>query len=254
MTSYLFTGHLLHSRRDAVRNAFTYPVFNLLLDLDEVPTLHHHIPFLSYNRWNLVSVDDRDHLGVPGRGLKANVLAYLAEQGVDLTGGKIYLNTNPRLLGYVFNPVSFFYCYAASGELVGVIAEVNNTFGERHPYWLSQACALPPKTAQPQHRYWADKCFYVSPFIGPAARYEFTFSPLGEALSVQIDEFQAGQKFFQARLWGRCQPLTARALAGALGRYPGMTLQVVALIHWQALKLNWRRARVYAKPDPKNLV
>lgn len=254
MTSYLFTGHLLHSRRDAVRNAFTYPVFNLLVDLDDVPTLHHHIPFFGHNRWNVVSLYDQDHLGVVGHGLKANVLAYLVEQGIDLTGGKIYLSTNPRILGHVFNPVSFFYCYDAGGELVGVIAEVNNTYGERHPYWLSRACALPSQTTQPQHRYWADKQFYVSPFIGPEARYEFTFSPLGRAMSMQIDEYQAGQKFFQARLWGQCQPLTARALAGALWRYPFMTLQVVALIYWQALKLNLRRAQVYAKPDTKNLV
>jgi DUF1365 family protein len=150
------------------------------------------------------------------------------------------LLTNARIMGYVFNPVSFFYCHDPAGSLACVVAEVNNTYGERHLYLLNAANALPPapNAAPGARRYWADKRLYVSPFIEMQARYEFTFSPPGRAVSVHINEYRDGDKFFQARLWGRTQPLTGRALAGALLRYPLMTLQVIGLIHWQALKLH----------------
>ncbi len=228
----------MHSRRTPARNAFTYPVFNLLIDVDELPALGRRLwPLFGHNRLGAAALYDRDHLGEPGRGLRANLEAFLQAQGTPPPGGQILLLTSPRIFGYVFNPVSFYYCHDGAGNLACVVAEVNNTFGERHLYLLNESNALPGGSGGAR-RYWADKRFYVSPFIEMEARYEFTFSPLGRKLSVQIDEFREGEKFFQARLWGETQPLTGRALAGTLLRYPLLTLQVIGLIHWQALKLH----------------
>jgi DUF1365 family protein len=237
MTSYLLTGKLMHSRRVPVQNTFTYPVFSLLLDLDDLPALN-RLPIFGYNRFNLISVHSRDYWGDAQRDIKVNLLAFLAERDISLADGKIYLLTNPRILGYVFNPVSFYYCYNARGEWVCVVAEVNNTFEETFLYLLDEQCALPSHT--PAKRYQADKIFYVSPFIAMEARYEFTLTPIGGVtLRVQIDEFQQDEKFFQASLWGDLQPLTTRSLWAAFWRYPLLTVQIIALIHWQALKL-WR--------------
>jgi len=241
MSSYIFTGRLMHNRRTPIRNSFTYPVFNLLLDLDDLPELDRALTLFGYNRPNVVAIHSHNHLGDPRRDLKTNITDYLDAHDVE-PGGKIYLLTNPHLFGYCFNPVSFYYCHHVSGELACMIAEVSNTFGEQHPYLLSPACALPSSHKMPSHRYWADKRFYVSPFIPMEARYEFDFSPLGDAMYAQIDEFRAGEKFFQARLWGRRQPLTNRSLLRTLLRYPFMTLQVFGLIHWQALKLKRLKA------------
>jgi hypothetical protein len=236
MTSYILTGQLMHTRRAPARNAFTYPVFSLLLDLDDLPALN-RLPIFGYNRFKVVSVHSQDHWGDAQRDIKANILAFLAERGVQLSQGKIWLLTNPRIFGYVFNPISFYYCYAASGEWICTVAEVNNTFGETYVYWLDEQCALPSHdTAK---RYGADKVFYVSPFIAMDARYEFAFTPCGDSLRVHIDEFRQGEKFFQVRLWGDLQPLTTCALWSVLWRYPLLTVKIIALIHWQALKL-WR--------------
>ena len=247
MNSHVLTGRLMHSRQAPVRNAFTYPVFHLLLDLDDLPELGRRGPLFGYNRFGLASVYDRDHLGDARRSIRDNLDDFLRSSGVEPPGGRTLLLTSPRIFGYVFNPVSFYYCHDRTGDLAGIVAEVNNTFGERHVYLLNEANAL-PGGRHGARRYWADKRFYVSPFIEMDARYEFTFSPVGEKMSVHIDEFRRGEKFFQARLWGRTEPLTSRALVGALLRYPFMTLQVIGLIHWQALKLHRLGATWVPKP------
>lgn len=248
MESYLLTGKLMHSRRIPVKNHFTYPVFTLLIDLDALPELDRSLKLFSYNRPNVTAIYSKDHLGDPQVDIKTNLVHYLAANGVSLPGGKFFLLTNPHIFGYGFNPVSFYYCYAASGKLACIVAEVNNTYGEQHPYLLTPACALPAGRDKTANRYWADKKFYVSPFIEMDARYEFSFSPLADDLYVQIDEFRAGEKFFQARLWGKREPLTNRSLLSHLVRYPFMTLQTIALIHWQAIKLNRLGAVWQEKP------
>jgi len=248
MNSYLLSGQLMHSRRLPVKNRFTYPVFSLLLDLDDLPQLDRRLTLFGYNRPNVVSIYSKDHLGDPAVDIKTNLLTFLAANGLNLPGGKFFILTNPHILGYGFNPVSFYYCYAANGDLACIVVEVNNTYGEQHPYLLAPNCALPVGRDKTATRYWADKKFYVSPFIEMDARYEFTFSPVADSLYVQIDEFRAGEKFFQARLWGQRQPLTNRSLLNHLVRYPFMTLQTIALIHWQAIKLNRLGAPWQKKP------
>ena len=137
MRSALYEGTLLHVRTTPARNVFRYPVCFYGLDLDELPELDRRLRLFGYNRRNVLTFRDADHLGPADRPVKENVLAYLAGHGIDLAGGRVVLVTNLRLLGHVFNPVSYFYCYGADGALAAIVAEVGNTFGERHPYLLT---------------------------------------------------------------------------------------------------------------------
>ena len=138
MRSALYEGTLLHARTLPTRNVFTYPVCFYGLDLDELPELDRRLALFGYNRANVLTFRDGDHLGDPDLPVKANVVAFLAERGIALDGGRVVLLTNLRLLGHVFNPVSYFYCYRPDGELAAIVAEVSNTFGERHPYLLTR--------------------------------------------------------------------------------------------------------------------
>ncbi|MGB0386922.1 MAG: DUF1365 domain-containing protein [Ardenticatenaceae bacterium] len=251
MNSFILTGRLMHRRQTPLEHSFTYPVYSLLLNLDDLPELERKLWLFGYNRPHLVSIYDADHFDKPERSIKEKLLAYLARNDVAPPGGQIYMLTNARILGYVFNPVSFFYCYNSDGELAFIVAEVNNTFGERYPYLLTEA--LPPRPRDERRavkRYAADKRFYVSPLIGMEARYEFAFSsPLAQSMFVQIDEFQQQKKLFQARLWGDLQPLTNRTLRHALLRYPFMSLQIMTYIHWQAIKTYLRGVPFIKKPE-----
>ena len=134
--SGLFVGTLRHRRFTPVAHAFTYPLFMALLDIDRVPELMRVSAVTSYNRWNWASFDDRDHLGDPSRSLRERLDVDAARHGIDLPDGPIFLLTHLRYLGYCFNPVSFFYCFDRAEQLQVVLAEVSNTFGGTHNYWL----------------------------------------------------------------------------------------------------------------------
>lgn len=259
MSSYIFEGKLMHSRRDNVHHQFVYSVFMLLIDLDDVPHLERDIPGFGYNKRKMVTLHDKDHLPHPNQnpnadGLKGMVLARFAEAGINLgEGGKVYILTNPRIFGYVFNPLTVYYGCDASGCLVAILAEVNNTLGDQHPYLLSEHNMIPQQKAEERQydmrRYVADKVFYVSPWISMDARYEMSLTPVGSKIIVHIDEFREGTLFFQARLWGNTQPLTRASLRRMLWRYPWMTLKVIGAIHWEGIKIHLKGARFTRKKN-----
>jgi DUF1365 family protein len=182
----------------------------------------------------------RDHLGDPRRPIAQNLHAYLHAHGVDLGGGRVSLLTNARVLGYVFNPLSVFYCHRPDGTLRCVVAEVHNTYGQRHCYLL-----------EPGERGRADagKEFYVSPFLTVDGRYVMALRPPDERVSVQMALHQGGRRVFAASLTGRRVPLTNRSLARMLVRHPLMTAQVTSLIHLQGVKL-WLRGTARAPRPP----
>lgn len=245
MRSALYEGTLLHARTAPARNVFRYPVCFYALDLDELPQLDRRLALFGYNRPNLVSFRDGDHMGDPSRPVKENVLAFLAGHGIDLAGGRIVLVTNLRTLGHVFNPVSYFYCYSGDGARAAIVAEVSNTFGERHPYLLTAENRVGQGARDVyEHR----KRMHVSPFFGMDQTYRFSFTEPGERIHAGVGIVEGGERPFWAELTGVRRPLTNARLARALVRYPLMSQQVTGLIHWQAVKLAMKRVPFHHKP------
>jgi DUF1365 family protein len=232
--SGLFVGTLRHRRFTPVPHAFTYPLFMALLDIDRVPQLMRVSRVTSHNRWNWASFDDRDHLGDPARSLRERLAIDASREGIDLPDGPIFLLTHLRYLGYCFNPVSFFYCFDAANRLRIVLAEVNNTFGGSHNYWLR------PDPALRTFRSAAAKSLYVSPFMPVDLEYTFAFTPPADRVVAHMETLEAGSVCFDATLSLERRPWNAAEIRRALFRYPMMTANVVAAIHWQALKLWWK--------------
>jgi DUF1365 family protein len=232
--SGLFVGTLRHRRFTPVAHAFTYPLFMALLDVDRLPELMRVSRVTSYNRWNWASFHDRDHLGDPARALRDRLAVDATRHGIDLPDGRIFLLTHLRYLGYGFNPVSFFYCFDAAERLQAVLAEVSNTFGGSHNYWLR------PEPASRTFRAAAAKSLYVSPFMPVDLDYAFAFTPPARRLIAHMETVKAGSVCFDATLSLDRRPWSALEIRRALVRYPAMTADVVAGIHWQALKLWWK--------------
>ena len=222
----------MHVRRTPVRNVFRYPVSYWLLDLDELPELDRRLALFSVNARNAVSFRDGDHFD--GRPVKQAVLDLVDDSQVE----RVLLLTLPRVLGYVFNPVSFFWCYRGDGSLACIVAELSKTFGERLPEVLHGAG---PHYEQEKH-------LHVSPFFGLDQTYEWAFSAPGEAVWARIHVREDAERPLTAVLHARRRELTNASVARSLVRYPLMPLQVTTLIHRQALELWLKRVPFHHKP------
>ncbi len=243
--SCLYAGRVMHQRLLPFRHRLEYRVFSLFLDLDELPALARRLRLFSHNRWNLFSFADRDHAARDGTALRPWIEGHLAEAGIDLEGGAIRLLCFPRVLGYVFNPLTIWFCYHRGGRLTALLYEVRNTFGEKHGYLLPLD---PRRRAGEVIRQSCDKGFYVSPFIDMAATYHFRVAEPDERLAVLIRQWTPDGELLVASQVGRRRPLSDASLLRVFVSHPLMTLKVIAAIHWQALKL-WRRgARLVPRP------
>jgi DUF1365 family protein len=245
MESALYTGTLEHRRYLPQRHSFRYSLFMPLLDIDRIPQLMRISPFCSYNSWNWASFHERDHFGDPRRPLRARLEEDAHRHGLELPDGPVYLLTHLRYLGYVFNPVSFFYCCGPGGSPALLLAEVNNTFGEAQNHWLSAENALPGANSR---RYRSAKLFHVSPFMPMGLEYVFTFTDPGEDLVAHMRVLEDGRTFFDASLRLRRKPWSARSLHSALLRRPWMTAKVIGAIHWEALRLWLKNVPLYTHP------
>ena len=242
----LVFGEVFHRRFAPVEHAFRYRFYQALLDLDRLPELDREVPLFGWNRPALLSFYDRDHLGGSAEPLRGQLERWVQRTaGESLPRGRILLLTQLRVCGFVFNPVSYFYCHDERGALARVVVEVNNTFGERLCHLLRDDGSRPGQFSAT-----ADKALHVSPFIGMDARYHFRLSPLGARVAVHIDETRDGGKFFEAAFAGLLRPFVPATLLRAAFAYPLMTLRVVWLIHWQALRLWSKKAPFFAKPAP----
>lgn len=252
----------MHHRFSPKAHRFAYRIFMFALDLDELDSLQRKLRLFSFNRANVYSFCERDFLPAgepphqpsqpagptPGTAqtLKARVVAHLAAQGIDLTGGRVLLVTLPRVFGYLFNPVSFYFCCDRHGRPVASIAEVTNTFKEMKPFVLGPATRTATKDGA-TFSLRLPKYFYVSPFTDLDVSFDFTLCTPGEHLSVQIDDFDAGQRTLTSLLTGSRQPLTDGRLAWFSLKYPLITLRVISLIHWHALRLYLKKVPWFAK-------
>ena len=240
----LYPARVMHRRRVAPLYRFVYDIFYLLVDVDRLEALQRGLRFFSLDRFNLLSLRVRDF--GDGRGLRAWAERMLAGAGIALAGGRIRLLAMPRVLGMGFNPISLWYCEHADGSLRAVIAEVRNTFGEKHSYLLA-ADGAPLPWGQALDK---DKCFHVSPFFDLKGRYRFRLAQPGETLAVSIQESRESVLTMDATLSGRRQALTDGAILRQVIAMPWLMLKVVAGIHWEALKIWLRGGRFHSKPEP----
>lgn len=250
--SGLYVGTVMHRRVKPVRHRLSYTVFSLLIDLDELPRLDQELRLFARNRFGLLGFRDRDFGPGDGTPLKAWAAGHLARAGIE-ADGPVRILCFPRVLGFVFNPLSVWFCHRRDGSLAAIIHEVSNTFGQRHSYLI-------PADPGPDGlvRQSCDKGFYVSPFMDMATTYHFRIRPPAGDLTLAIRQTDAAGPVLHAALTARRVELTDGALLRAWVRHPLMTLKVVAGIHWEALRL-WRkgmtiRPRPDAPADPVTIV
>ena len=240
--SGLYQGQVIHQRLRPRRHRLRYRIFQMLLDLDELPALDARLDLFGHNRPALVGFHDRDHGPGDGRPLRPWVEAELARAGIALEGGAIRLLCMPRVLGQVFNPLSLYFCHHRSGRLEAILYEVNNTFGQRHSY------LIPVRGDATVVRQACDKAFYVSPLQDMAMAYAFTVRPPGEAVFVAIDSSDAEGPMLHAAFTARRTELSDPAILRAFLGAPLLMLKVLAAIHWEALRIWLKGGRFHARP------
>jgi len=250
VNSRICIGDVHHVRTAPVRHEFRYAVSFYAFDLDELPALERESRLFGYNRVRPVAVHDADYLQRGGASLREKLAATLAAHGVQGPLGRAMLVTAARYLHYVFNPVSFFYCWGTDGALLAVIAHVNNTFGESHLYVLGDP--LEPEPGQ-LARYRAAKAFHVSPFFGQDGEYEFRFSPLADRIEIALLYRRAGGHALTATLSGDAIPFSAEALRRTLLRHPLAPALTMPRILREAAALHFgKKLSVFHKPVPRH--
>ena len=242
--SALYFGHVMHARLQPFVHRFRYRVFSMLLDIDRLQDVSRGTRLFSHNKANLFSFFDKDHGPKDGSPLRPWVDDMLHAANIEAEG-RVQLLCYPRVFGYVFNPLSVYYCHHKDGTLAAIIYEVSNTFGESHCYVARVQDQTPGAVVNQS----VDKRFYVSPFIEVDGGYKFRFNPPGEDLHMHIRQVQDDATMMIAAFDGERKALSDRHLLSAFMRYPLMTVKVIAAIHWQALKI-WRKgAKLVDRPD-----
>jgi hypothetical protein len=241
----LVTARVLHERFLPAHNRFVYPVFCFRLNIDKLNQLDSW--WLRTNGRALLSINERDYGPRDGSSLSVWIRNELQQAGLP-NDGPIWLQTFPRMLGYVFNPVSFWFCHNRQGRLIALLAEVNNTFGQHHRYLLVPGNAAEITDSTPLQ---CLKAFHVSPFLTVQGHYQFRVRE-GDATSfVAIDYFDAeGVEVLHTSIGGRLQPAQRGAVLKAVLNQPFMTFSVIARIHWQALKLWLAKVPFFGSQPP----
>lgn len=233
---------------------FHYNIFMFYIDLDEPELLKKKFHFFSHNTFNFFSFRDGEHLQLPAENpdknktTKEHILDYLKQHGVTEVPAKIMLLTNLNVLGYNFNPVSFYFCFDQHQQPICCVAEVSNTFREMKPYFIGKENFDGTKFHLNTTKY-----FYVSPFIEHDANFDFNIAVPGDKLNIRIDDFKENERFFISTLTGRRKELSNGTLLAASLRFPLIPLRIMGLIHWHAFLLWLKKIRYYKKSENKHL-
>jgi len=244
----------MHNRMKPKQHRFHYRIFMFYLDLDEIDALTKKYFLLSRNKFNFFSFRDKEHLQLPIKNpdttktTKAHIIDYLKQNGVTFVDQKIMLLTNLNILGYNFNPVSFYFMLDKNNAPECAIAEVGNTFREMKLYFMGKE-----QLNQGAFHLNTTKYFYVSPFIDHDTNFDFNLSVPGEKLNIRIDDFKEGERFFISTLTGTRKRLTAGRLLLYSLRFPLLTLRIIGLIHWQALLLWLKKLPFHKKSKNPHL-
>jgi uncharacterized protein len=241
----LYFGDVMHARLKPMGHRFNYRVMSLLIDLDRLDAADRQSPLFGVNRAALYSFNEIDHGERDGSPLRLYAQRCAAAHGIDLRGGRVLLLCYPRLFGFTFNPLSAYFCTRADGGLALMIYEVRNTFGDIHAYVLP---VKPGERSDAGIRQAQEKRFYVSPFIEMAMRYHFRVSAPGDSVKLRILETDREGPLLAATFSGRRHALTTAALLRSLFTLPLVTFKIVAAIHWEALRLWLKGARLVPRP------
>jgi len=241
--SALYRGRVRHTRLEPFHHGFEYRVYYCLFDIDELDALDARLRLFSLRRFNLYGFDPRDHGPADERPLRPWAEGLLRQAGIEPGSGRIELLAFPRVLGYVFNPISIWYCYDGDGDLSAVLHEVRNTFGDRHVYVV-------PIAGDESLRHGFRKELHVSPFNPMDQTYQFTISKPGNRLLVSIDQSDASGRLFRAGLHLTRMEMSDGQLLGLFLTHPLLTLKVTLGIHWQAIRLWLKGATYHDRPEP----
>jgi len=249
MNSCLYECTVFHRRLNPKRHEFLYHVFYLLIDLDELDLINRGLRLLKINRPGIYSFRENDHISHGAESARENITRYLRMEGIAQPIGQILLLTLPRILGYIFNPISIYFCYDFDGNPIAAVAEVGNTFGEWKPY------LVPPDPNDPQNCFHTRvvKHFYVSPFSDLDLSFDFRFHLPGGQLRVDIDDYRDNSPELISTLKGKRVPLCDATLLRFLLKYPLLTLQVIFGIHWQALLIWFKGLKAHPKEAEPHL-
>ena len=229
--SFIYNGSVIHKRFKPKEHFFKYKVFSLLIDLSELYDLDKRISFFSINKFNLISFYEKDHGERDGSSLISWVKLNLKKNNINLENIKIKLLCYPRILGYVFNPLSVFFVYDENGKLISILYEVKNTFGEQHTYVFR----VDNESNLIQNN--CSKKFHVSPFIEMDCKYFFRILNPTDKLSVIIDQYDKEGKILFASQDGNKSDLNSKQLIKSYLKHPLMTFKIISAIHFEAFKL-----------------
>ncbi len=244
----------MHNRLEPKPHRFHYNVFMFYIDLDELELIKKRFFLISHNKFNFFSFKDKEHLQLPtenpdnSKSTKQHIVEYLGQNGVQFTGGRVMLLTNLNVLGYNFNPVSFYFCFDENEMPVCCVTEVSNTFKEMKPYFMGTE-----SLADGKFRLNTKKYFYVSPFIDYDTDFDFNIGIPAEKLNIKIDDYKNGNRFFISTLTGKRKQLSNGNLLWYSLRFPFITLRIITLIHWNALLLWLKKIPFHPKAANQHL-
>ena len=238
--SKIYVGKVIHTRFKPKKHHFKYNVFSLLIDLDEIEELNNNLKLFSYNKFNLISFFNIDHGNRDGSNIKNWVKENLVKKNISYKKIRIEILCYPRILGYVFNPLSILYIYNENNELISIFYEVKNTFGEQHTYIFETNNKNLIKNK-------CNKKFHVSPFIDMDCEYNFSVTKPGSSISLIINQNDREGKLLFASQDGKAKDLTNKNLFLNYIKHPLMTFKVIATIHYEAFKLWLKKVKLVKK-------